>query len=134
MVSLSCELRLCTPMLFFLLVGDSTSCGIFAELPTLVAQPAGQPVVDPAVQPSLAPFYDPVDDDQNEEWALKQRQGRKSDAVLTCPACLTTLCIDCQRCCTYLLLPSSEFPPLPRLQLFLMHAVFSTFIADMNYT
>jgi hypothetical protein len=53
MVSLSCELRLCTPMLFFLLVGDSTSCGIFAELPTLVAQPAGQPVVDPAVQPSL---------------------------------------------------------------------------------
>lgn len=46
---------------------------------------------------ALAPFYDPNADDHNEDWALQQRQGRKSDAVLSCPACLTTLCIDCQR-------------------------------------
>jgi hypothetical protein len=45
----------------------------------------------------IAPFYDPIDDDKNDMWAAKQRQGRKSDAVLSCPACFTILCIDCQR-------------------------------------
>jgi len=34
---------------------------------------------------------------QDEAWAAKLRQGRKSDAVLSCPACLTTVCIDCQQ-------------------------------------
>lgn len=42
-------------------------------------------------------FYDPDIDDQDAEWVAKQRQGRKSDAILSCPACLTTLCIDCQQ-------------------------------------
>lgn len=27
----------------------------------------------------------------------KQRQGRVSDALLSCPSCFTTLCIDCQQ-------------------------------------
>ncbi len=27
----------------------------------------------------------------------QQRSGRVSDAVLSCPGCFTTLCIDCQR-------------------------------------
>ncbi|KAL3679259.1 hypothetical protein R1sor_022215 [Riccia sorocarpa] len=42
-------------------------------------------------------YYDEKLDDQDEAWAIKQRQGRKSDAILSCPACFTTLCIDCQR-------------------------------------
>ena len=28
---------------------------------------------------------------------LACRQGRKSDAILSCPGCLTTVCIDCQQ-------------------------------------
>lgn len=42
-------------------------------------------------------FYDPKLDDNDEVWAQKQRRGRISDAVLSCPACFTTLCLDCQR-------------------------------------
>ena len=36
-------------------------------------------------------------DDQDEVWARKQRQGRKSDAILSCPNCMTTVCLDCQQ-------------------------------------
>ncbi|KAL3649917.1 hypothetical protein CASFOL_006320 [Castilleja foliolosa] len=42
-------------------------------------------------------FYDPKIDEKDELWAHKQRKGQTSDAVLTCPACFTTLCLDCQR-------------------------------------
>jgi E2F-associated phosphoprotein len=42
-------------------------------------------------------FYDPDLDDQDAEWVANQRQQRKSDAILSCPCCLTTLCIDCQQ-------------------------------------
>ncbi|EFJ13520.1 hypothetical protein SELMODRAFT_122200, partial [Selaginella moellendorffii] len=42
-------------------------------------------------------LYDPLIDDRDEKWATAQRQGRKSDAILSCPACFTTLCLDCQR-------------------------------------
>ncbi|XP_046551873.1 E2F-associated phosphoprotein-like [Haliotis rubra] len=60
-------------------------------------------------------LYDPNMDDEDERWVVKQRQkyrpkghedpsqGNKkknisrSDAVLNCPACMTTLCRDCQR-------------------------------------
>lgn len=54
-------------------------------------------------------LYDPDMDDKDQKWIDKQRQrnsnrvggnqGKKtnSDALLDCPACLTTLCIDCQR-------------------------------------
>ena len=44
-----------------------------------------------------AEFYDSGADDKDEEWMLAQRQGRHSDAILSCPGCLTTVCIDCQR-------------------------------------
>ena len=43
------------------------------------------------------PFFDPGMDDQDAEWAEKQRSGRQSDAILSCPSCFTTLCIDCQQ-------------------------------------
>lgn len=46
---------------------------------------------------ALPDLYDPVLDDKDEAWVVRKRQGRKSDAVLSCPCCFTTLCIDCQR-------------------------------------
>ncbi|MCO5614686.1 hypothetical protein L7F22_068970 [Adiantum nelumboides] len=42
-------------------------------------------------------FYDATMDDRDQAWAERQRKGRKSDALLSCPACFTTLCVDCQR-------------------------------------
>lgn len=61
-------------------------------------------------------FYDPEMDDEDEKWVNEQRRscifpneskqekdGGKvkplplSDAVLNCPACMTLLCLDCQR-------------------------------------
>ncbi|KAM3226361.1 hypothetical protein ACQJBY_058812 [Aegilops geniculata] len=50
--------------------------------------------IDYSVEPE---FYDPAVDDVDERWAHKQRKGRTSDAVLSCPACFTTLCLDSQR-------------------------------------
>ena len=44
-----------------------------------------------------AEFYDSEADDKDQAWMQKQRQGRRSDAILSCPGCLTTVCIDCQR-------------------------------------
>ncbi|BAF09434.2 uncharacterized protein [Oryza sativa Japonica Group] len=54
--------------------------------------------IDYSVEPE---FYDPDLDDVDERWVSKQRKGRTSDAVLSCPACFTTLCLDCQRHETY---------------------------------
>ncbi|XVE49717.1 hypothetical protein DITRI_Ditri01bG0103500 [Diplodiscus trichospermus] len=42
-------------------------------------------------------FYDPDLDDKDELWVQNKRKGRISDAVLSCPACFTTLCLECQR-------------------------------------
>lgn len=42
-------------------------------------------------------FYDPEADERDERWVAKQRKGHKSDAVLSCPLCFTTLCLDCQQ-------------------------------------
>ena len=42
-------------------------------------------------------FYDNGADEQDQAWVSKQRQGRRSDAILSCPGCLTTVCVDCQR-------------------------------------
>ena len=42
-------------------------------------------------------FYDSQEDERDQAWIQKQRQGRQSDAILSCPGCLTTVCIDCQR-------------------------------------
>ena len=35
---------------------------------------------------------------QDEAWATVVRQGRQSAAILSCPCCLETLCLDCQQC------------------------------------
>ncbi|CAK7337876.1 unnamed protein product [Dovyalis caffra] len=50
--------------------------------------------IDYTVKPE---FYDPELDDKDELWVQKKRKGSDSDAVLSCPACFTTLCLDCQR-------------------------------------
>lgn len=50
--------------------------------------------IDYSVKPG---FYDPNLDDKDEIWVSKQRRGNTSDAVLSCPACFSTLCLDCQR-------------------------------------
>lgn len=42
-------------------------------------------------------FYDEAADERDEQWLAKARQGRKSDAILSCPGCFTTVCIDCQQ-------------------------------------
>ncbi|KAK9115106.1 hypothetical protein Syun_021903 [Stephania yunnanensis] len=50
--------------------------------------------IDYSIKPE---FYDPNLDDKDDLWAHKNRRGHISDAILSCPACFTTLCIDCQR-------------------------------------
>jgi hypothetical protein len=42
-------------------------------------------------------FYDPEADDKDEKWVKKLRKGQNSDAILTCPLCFTTVCVDCQQ-------------------------------------
>lgn len=42
-------------------------------------------------------LYDDKLDDKDLEWVNKQRSGRKTDAILACPGCFTTVCIDCQQ-------------------------------------
>lgn len=58
-------------------------------------------------------LYDPEKDNRDQAWVDAQRRGYhafglqrarqkqqpvpNSDAVLNCPACMTTLCLDCQR-------------------------------------
>ena len=55
-------------------------------------------------------LYDPEMDDDDERWVTSQRQRYQpaagdvtarrlpnSDAVLNCPACMSLLCLDCQR-------------------------------------
>ncbi|KAL3502289.1 hypothetical protein ACH5RR_036738 [Cinchona calisaya] len=51
-------------------------------------------VIDYSIKPE---FYDPNLDEKDELWVQKKRKGHTSDAVLSCPACFTTLCLDCQR-------------------------------------
>ncbi|XP_071701306.1 uncharacterized protein [Rutidosis leptorrhynchoides] len=51
-------------------------------------------VIDYSVKPE---FYDPNLDDKDQLWVQKKRKGQYSDAVLCCPACFTTLCLECQR-------------------------------------
>ncbi|PSC72503.1 E2F-associated phospho [Micractinium conductrix] len=44
-----------------------------------------------------AEFYDAEADDRDEAWVQKMRRSHNSDAILSCPLCFTTLCIDCQQ-------------------------------------
>ncbi|KAM7467291.1 hypothetical protein LguiB_014853 [Lonicera macranthoides] len=50
--------------------------------------------IDYSVKPE---FYDPDLDEKDQLWVQKKRKGQYSDAVLSCPACFTTLCLECQR-------------------------------------
>ncbi|KAL9261108.1 E2F-associated phosphoprotein-like protein [Drosera capensis] len=55
--------------------------------------------IDNSVKPE---FYDSEVDDKDEIWVSSKRKGQYSDAVLSCPACFTTLCFECQRHDVYL--------------------------------
>jgi len=50
-------------------------------------------------------LYNPDADEDDEKWMAKQarkyEKAKTSDAVLNCPACMTVLCVDCQRHTTY---------------------------------
>ncbi|KAK9906200.1 hypothetical protein M0R45_002744 [Rubus argutus] len=50
--------------------------------------------IDYSIKPE---FYDSDLDGKDELWVQKKRKGGTSDAVLSCPACFTTLCLECQR-------------------------------------
>ncbi|KAL5703474.1 hypothetical protein ACHQM5_028563 [Ranunculus cassubicifolius] len=50
--------------------------------------------IDYSVKPE---FYDPDLDSKDEEWVQNRRKASTTDAVLSCPACFTTLCLECQR-------------------------------------
>jgi len=55
----------------------------------------------PAANQEEDPYYDPELDDKDAAWLDKLRKGRVSDAMLSCPGCFTTLCVDCQRHALY---------------------------------
>lgn len=42
-------------------------------------------------------FYDPEADARDEAWVQKLRHGKQSDAILSCPLCFTTVCVECQQ-------------------------------------
>jgi hypothetical protein len=52
---------------------------------------------DATREPVPDALYDPEADEKDLVWAHGKRRGRVSDAILSCPCCFTTLCIDCQR-------------------------------------
>ena len=82
---------------------------------------------------STAEYYDPDIDRQNEQWMSDKRSAflpiqnltggnesitkSKSDAVLNCPACLSTVCVDCQRHETY----KTQFRAMFVLNCVIMH-------------
>ncbi|KAG1675169.1 hypothetical protein FOA52_003392 [Chlamydomonas sp. UWO 241] len=46
-------------------------------------------------------LFDPDADERDAIWTDAQRQGRVSDAHLSCPGCFSTLSVDCQQHATY---------------------------------
>ncbi|KAF8389558.1 hypothetical protein HHK36_024074 [Tetracentron sinense] len=50
--------------------------------------------IDYSIKPE---FYDSDLDEKDESWVQKKSKGHTSDAVLSCPACFTSLCLECQR-------------------------------------
>ncbi|KAI3428041.1 hypothetical protein D9Q98_006427 [Chlorella vulgaris] len=49
------------------------------------------------IQAQAAEFYDEEADERDEKWMQKMRGVHTSDAILSCPLCFTTVCIDCQQ-------------------------------------
>ncbi|KAK8934875.1 hypothetical protein KSP39_PZI014682 [Platanthera zijinensis] len=74
--------------------------------------------IDYSIKPE---FYDPLLDEKDQRWINKHRKGRSSDAVLSCPACFTTLCFDCQRYST--VFSGSSSPELSSTRLVLVFLV-----------
>lgn len=47
------------------------------------------------------PLFGAELDDADERWMQRARGGRASDALLSCPGCFTTVCIECQQHALY---------------------------------
>ena len=43
------------------------------------------------------PLYDPDADDADEAWMAQARLSKSSDAILSCPGCFATVCVECQQ-------------------------------------
>ena len=56
----------------------------------------GNELSDGLPEEEQAEDYDPTADDADQAFIDKKRGKRRSDALLSCPGCLTTVCIDCQ--------------------------------------
>ncbi|KAK8821232.1 hypothetical protein WA538_005860, partial [Blastocystis sp. DL] len=41
-------------------------------------------------------LYDPSLDDRYEEWSNQHHERKKTDAILCCPSCFTTICYECR--------------------------------------
>lgn len=48
-----------------------------------------------------AEFYDPDADEKAAQKLERLRGGRHSDAILSCPCCFTSICIECQQHAAY---------------------------------
>ncbi|PKA55028.1 hypothetical protein AXF42_Ash003665 [Apostasia shenzhenica] len=72
-------------------ITETDASSLQADLQELISS---DDEIDYSIKPE---FYDPLLDEKDQQWLNKQRKGRSSDAVLSCPACFTTLCFDCQR-------------------------------------
>ncbi|KAG9441961.1 hypothetical protein H6P81_017815 [Aristolochia fimbriata] len=60
--------------------------------------PSEEDTEDDEIDYSVKPdFYDPDLDTKDETWVHNRIKGRTSDAILSCPACFTILCLDCQQ-------------------------------------
>ncbi|XP_068108009.1 E2F-associated phosphoprotein [Hyperolius riggenbachi] len=111
-------------------------------------------------------LYDPDEDDRDQAWVDAKRRGYRnmkkskqgqtqmsksqplpsSDAVLNCPACMTTLCLDCQRHesyktqyramfvmnCTVNMNEVLKFPELPMKHRRRNHKKMKTSVADSS--
>ncbi|XP_054823692.1 uncharacterized protein LOC129321809 isoform X2 [Prosopis cineraria] len=64
------------------------------ESPTSSQKTVSDDEIDYSIKPE---FYDSDLDLKDELWVQKKRRGHDSDAVLSCPACFTILCLECQR-------------------------------------
>ncbi|KAK6931753.1 E2F-associated phosphoprotein [Dillenia turbinata] len=74
---------------------DGDDKGHGSESPTNSQQTISD---DDEIDYSIKPeFYDSELDEKDEQWIHNKRKGRSSDAILSCPACFTTLSLECQR-------------------------------------
>lgn len=86
----SCSCFQVTSSFFFVYIDLMSLASFVSDLVTV----SDDDEVDYSIKPE---FYDSDLDDKDELWMVKKRDSRTSDALLSCPACFTTVCLECQR-------------------------------------